>query len=584
MTQKKLTIWKVFWQHVAQYKWEALLITIFFTIRESCDLVMPILFKNFIDTLTGGSTQKRPILLGILALIALLFVGRVSFRFCGDILNNRFQPKVMAKIIEHSFRSLIRHSYQFFVNNFSGSLVRKVQRLSFAFEAIADTFCYNIIPLVVTFVGSIGIVWFRSRLIAALMAVWMIVIAIINFLFNRAIRSRRDARAAADSEATGVLADSIGNSLNSKLFPAFEFEEGLVRKIMVKLNRLRTRTWDIQLYASVVQVLCLAFAEVTVLYLAIGAWFSGRLTIGDFVLLQMLMSQIWATFWSLNGVFRTLGEATADGQEMVNILNTPYEIKDLPGAAALKVSVGAIDFEKVRFSYASGKAVLTDFSLAIRPKEKVALVGSSGAGKSTIVKLLFRFFDLTGGKILIDGQDIAEVTQESLRKAVSLVPQEPILFHRSLMENIRYGRRNASDAEVYEAAKKAHCHEFISALPEGYKTLVGERGVKLSGGERQRVAIARAILKDAPILVLDEATSSLDSESEQLIHEALHELMKDKTVIVIAHRLSTIMEMDRIVVIDGGRIVDQGTHETLLKKRGGIYKKLWEIQAGGFIS
>ena len=226
--------------------------------------------------------------------------------------------------------------------------------------------------------------------------------------------------------------------------------------------------------------------------------------------------------------------------------------------------------------------MLNNFDLAIKPGERVALIGPSGGGKSTIIKLLLRFFDLNGGEILIDGQDIYKTQQDSLRAQLSLVPQDPILFHRSLIENIRYAQPEAKDSEVVKAAKLAHAHEFISSFPDGYNTLVGERGVKLSGGERQRVAIARAILKDAPILVLDEATSSLDSESEQFIQDALKSLMQGRTTIVVAHRLSTIMQMDRIVVIDGGKIVEQGKHEELLKIREGLYQRLWEIQAGGF--
>ncbi|MBP9772170.1 MAG: ATP-binding cassette domain-containing protein, partial [Candidatus Pacebacteria bacterium] len=308
----------------------------------------------------------------------------------------------------------------------------------------------------------------------------------------------------------------------------------------------------------------------------------GVLTIGDFVLFQTYIISLVERLWGFGHVIKALYQAFADGKEMVEILDTPYGVEDVPNAGTLKVTEGKIDFTDVVFNFNETRTVLDKFSLSIAPGEKIAFIGPSGAGKTTVTKLLFRFYDLTSGAITIDGQEISKMTQDSLRDAMALVPQEPILFHRSLMDNIRYGRRDATDEEVMEAAKKARCHEFISSLPDGYETMVGERGVKLSGGERQRVAIARAILKDAPILVLDEATSSLDSESEHLIQEALNILMEGKTVIVIAHRLSTIITMDRIIVIEGGNIRAMGTHDQLLKKDE-LYKKLWSIQAGGFL-
>ena len=319
------------------------------------------------------------------------------------------------------------------------------------------------------------------------------------------------------------------------------------------------------------------------MYLAIRMWQKGILTVGDFILIQTYVLNIVSRIWDFGRIVQHMYEDFADADEMTKILNTPHEIVDIPKAKGLSVKTGNIIFDKISFYYHNTRPVFKNFNLNISPKEKVALVGPSGAGKTTIVKLILRMYELSSGKITIDNQDIAKVTQESLWKNISMVPQDPILFHRSLMENIRYGKPVAKDREVILAAKLAHCHEFISGFPDGYNTYVGERGVKLSGGERQRVAIARAILRNAPVLVLDEATSSLDSESEHYIQDALAHLMRDKTVIVIAHRLSTIMKMDRIVVIDGGKIVEEGTHKQLLENKSGHYYKLWNFQAGGFI-
>jgi ABC-type multidrug transport system fused ATPase/permease subunit len=287
--------------------------------------------------------------------------------------------------------------------------------------------------------------------------------------------------------------------------------------------------------------------------------------------------------WNFGNILRRMYEAFADATEMVDILRTPHEIVDRKDAKKLIVTDGRIEFNELGFNFNETRSVLSDFNLTITGKEKVALVGPSGAGKTTITRLILRFYDVTSGEILIDGQNIAHVTQDSLRDAIAFVPQEPILFHRTLRENIRYGRRDATDEEVIEAARQAHCYEFVMNTPQGFDTYVGERGIKLSGGERQRVAIARAILKNAPILILDEATSSLDSESESLIQDALAKLMVGKTVMAIAHRLSTVMKMDRIIVIEDGRVGMTGTHSELLAHEGSLYKKLWEIQAGGFI-
>ena len=323
--------------------------------------------------------------------------------------------------------------------------------------------------------------------------------------------------------------------------------------------------------------------EIGLMYVAVRLWLLGTVTVGDFVLVQSYLITSMGQLWGFNRVIRSLYESVADAGEMVEIINAPYEVADPEKPIPLSVTKGAITFTDAAFSFKGVRPLIGGFTLSITGGERIALVGHSGAGKTTAVRLIMRLYDLDRGTIAIDGTSIADVTQEDLRKAISFVSQDPILFHRSLRENIAYGKFGATDEEIIEAAKKAHCHEFISKLPLGYDTMVGERGVKLSGGERQRVAIARAILKNAPILILDEATSSLDSESEHYIQDALHTLMAGKTVIVIAHRLSTIMQMDRIIVMEGGRIIDEGKHAELIK-RDGVYQKLWNFQAGGFIA
>ncbi|MBP9868985.1 ATP-binding cassette domain-containing protein [Patescibacteria group bacterium] len=307
---------------------------------------------------------------------------------------------------------------------------------------------------------------------------------------------------------------------------------------------------------------------------------AGDATVGDLVLVQSFLAIAFTKLEYIGRLLRRGSEAATQIAEALDVMDRVPEIQDVPNAKKLRVTKGEIVFSDASFGYLD-EAMIRALNLTIASKERIGLVGPSGAGKSTLTKLLLRFYDVQSGEIRIDGQNISEVTQESLRKSIAYVSQEPVLFHRSLYENIAYGKPGASMKEVIAAAKKAHCHEFITALPEGYESTVGERGVKLSGGERQRVAIARAILKDAPILMLDEATSSLDSESEALIQDALSSLMRDKTVIVIAHRLSTIMQMDRIIVIEQGGITDTGTHNELLKKVG-MYQKLWGIQAGSF--
>ncbi|MEI6238224.1 MAG: ATP-binding cassette domain-containing protein [bacterium] len=322
--------------------------------------------------------------------------------------------------------------------------------------------------------------------------------------------------------------------------------------------------------------------EFIIFYIAIKFWGMGKVTAGTFILIQIYIIGLMNNFWGWSRMLRYLYEAFADAKERVEILKLTHGIKDMTGAKPLHVNGGVIKLTDVHFAFNESTPVLDGINLDVKSGERIGLVGPSGAGKSTLVRLLLRLYDIQKGIIQIDGQDIKEITQGSLREAISFVPQDPILFHRTLRDNICYGKTGATDEEIINASKLAHCHEFIETFPYGYDTFVGERGVKLSGGERQRVAIARAILKNAPILILDEATSSLDSHSEMLIQDALENLMKGKTVIVIAHRLSTIRKMNRIVVIEHGKILEEGSHDELVEN-GGLYAKLWSLQSKGFI-
>jgi len=336
------------------------------------------------------------------------------------------------------------------------------------------------------------------------------------------------------------------------------------------------------IFEAIQSFMMIAF-DVALMYLAMRLWQKGVLTVGDFILLQAYLINMFHRTWDFGKNIRKMYEALADAEEMTVILNTPHEVQDTLKAKKLSVTKGEIEFKNVDFYYRKTRRVFKNFNLNIRAGERIALVGPSGAGKTTVIKLLMRMHDVSNGEVLVDNQNITKVTQESLRSNVSLVPQNPILFHRTLMDNIRYGKPASTNQEIIAASKKAHCHEFVMKFSDKYDTYVGERGIKLSGGERQRVAIARAILRNSPILILDEATSSLDSASEALIQDAIDKLMKNKTVIVIAHRLSTIRKMDRIIFIDEGKIIEQGTHNELLAKPNSRYKELWNIQAGNFI-
>lgn len=576
---------RVYWNEARHYKMLLFFMVLSITAAKFIAMAVPLFYKKFFDTL--AKTQPTPELaeqlLGIIIVVLLLnLVGWLSWRTNG-FLYNFFQTRIITNITETAFAYLVKHSYGFFSNNFAGALTRRVRRLADAFERFADQILWSLYPLVIRIVSTTIILWTLNHVIALILLAWTIIFLLLNYFFAIWKLKYDTALATKDSETTALLSDNISNHMNLLLFSGIPFEISQFKKVLNSLRKLMIFTWTMDGVVEAIQTFLMVVVEFLIFYFAIKYWQAGTLTIGTFVVVQAYLLGLINDLWDFGRNIRAIYRSFADADEMVKIMKSPHEIKDMPKAKVLVAEKGEIVFSKVDFSFNRTRKILKNFNLTIRPGEKVAIVGPSGAGKSTVIKLLFRFYDIDGGKILIDGQNISRVSQESLRVNLSLVPQDPILFHRTLIENIRYGRRDASDEEVYRAARLANCHQFIEDLPNGYETFVGERGIKLSGGERQRVAIARAILKNAPILVLDEATSSLDSQSESLIQDALDRLMEGKTTIVIAHRLSTIKMMDRIVVIEAGQVVEEGTHDELIRKPKSLYKKLWKLQAGGFL-
>lgn len=578
-------ILRAYWVGMKPQQWAVYTSSVAFALVSVFQLITPLFYKKFFDIITAAGNRPAASqgLVHLLIIILLLnAVSWLSFRI-GLFILNRFEAETMARLKQQSFDYLIDHSHSFFSDNFSGALVQRVGRFSRSFERLYDSFIFNILPLTINIVGIVIVVWLQQPLIAILMLAWVFITLLGNYIFAR-WKLKYDLRAAsADSATTARLADSIANQTTIASFVGSTYESKAFKDVTTREAKATRLAWNLSAISDGTQAALIVIIEFLLFYYGITFWQQGVITVGTFVLIQVYLLGLANQLWSASRVIRNIYEGFADAEEMVSILRLSHEVKDVFGAKPLVVTEGNIELNDISFSFVNHRPVLSDIKLSIRGGEKIALIGPSGAGKSTLMRLILRMYDLRHGTIVIDGQDTQRVTQASLREMISVVPQDPVLFHRSLLENIRYGRRDATDDAVIAAARLAHCDEFIEVLPEKYATFVGERGIKLSGGERQRVAIARAILKNAPILILDEATSSLDSHSEALIQDALDKLMKGKTTIVIAHRLSTIRKMDRIIVLQHGKIVEEGSHEDLISREGSLYKHLWTLQAGGFI-
>lgn len=569
-----------FWQALMKFKFRTFLLLVLIPIYIFIsNILLPRGTSEIIGKLSEGDFEIAN------------YTGVLLITLVPVVFNNLFLVRVLdwldwtldAKAGEYlsmlAFNAVINQSMTFHANHFSGSLTSQANKLPGAFIDLKSNFVWDIYPLILIVLYSIIAAAFVSPLFAGILLLFTVVYVVIAVVTYYKTRDVDERLATAENKQTGQLADSITNVLNVKSYARENFERGRFRRATRRTHDATYGVAKVSMWRNFSLNLVGSITFVAVLILVVMSHDAFGLSISSVVFLYSLSNSLISNIWRVNHILRVMNRSFGNAKEMVEILDLPYIIDDKTDVP-LKVEKGEVDFSHISFQHSDQTETLfSDFSLKIKAGESVGLVGVSGAGKTTLTKLLLRFDDVSAGGIFIDGKDIRDVTQQSLREAISYVPQESTLFHRSVFENIAYGRPEASREEVIKAAKLANADEFIKKLPNGYETMVGERGIKLSGGQRQRIAIARAILKNAPILVLDEATSALDSESEALIQEALANLMKGRTSIVVAHRLSTVAGLDKIVVLRDGEIIEEGAHEELLEKDG-AYAKLWSRQSG----
>lgn len=549
------------------------------------EAMSPYVLKGIIDTLTkavaSGSQDFGPVALYLVLFAAVWYVPAVIVRFA-EAIDIYMSPRMRALAQKYLFAYLMGHSPRYFQENFAGKLGQKVKQAGQATVSLLSIVAFDCVRMLVLLaVGGVLLV-LQSVTYALLLFAWVAVyLVVVTWLARRCVTLSKSFSDEV-STSTGRLIDAIANADLVRAFARAAFERRFLSRFLAdEMNASQSLRWFLVVMRVFMSTAMLVLL-MGLIVLAMRDTLSGAITVGAFTMIFFLGTMIARSVQELSYRMLDFFEQLGTLAEALELVTQAHEIVDKPGAKALAVSAGEIAFENISFSHADGHPVFEGLNLKIKAGEKVGLVGKSGAGKSTLVKLLRRQFEPQGGRILIDGQNVADVTWDSVNEAIAEVQQMPGVFHRPVRDNIRYSKPDADEGLVVAAAKDAHAHDFITNREAGYDTIVGEQGIKLSGGERQRVAIARALVKDARILVLDEATSSLDSESEHLIQEALFELMRGRTVIAIAHRLSTIVGMDRIVYLENGRIIEQGSHAELLA-RGGPYAQLWNRQVGGFI-
>ncbi|MFM0269133.1 ABC transporter ATP-binding protein [Paraburkholderia aspalathi] len=571
-------------RHWAKQPWRIFVTAALVLLSALADVLTPMFAGRLVDAIASGSASNAVAwhaaitafcVLGALGLGAELLRQGVFFNLI------RLTLKMMSEIAGNAFHRVQRFSTDWHANSFAGSTVRKITRGMWALDLLNDTLLVALLPSLVMLVGATVLLGWRWPMMGAVVGIGSVLyIAVTVALSLGFVAPAARLANAWDTRMGGALADAVSCNGVVKAFGAEDREEALLERVIVKWRHRTRRTWIRGTINGGVQGSMLVAIQAAILGVALLLWVRGEASVGDITFALTMFFMLQGYLRDVGMHIRNLQRSVNDMEELVSLESQPLGIEDRPGAGPIAIGKGEIRFEHVTFHYGAKATPLYDnFSVRIAPGERVGLVGHSGSGKTTFIKLIQRLYDISEGRITIDGQDIARVQQASLRSQIAIVQQEPVLFHRSLAENIAYARPDASRAEIERAAKLASAHGFISALPQGYDTLVGERGIKLSGGERQRVAIARAFLADAPILILDEATSSLDSESEVLIQQAMERLMMGRTTLVVAHRLSTVRALDRLLVLDKGKVIEEGSHEALIRLENGLYRRLFERQA-----
>jgi ATP-binding cassette subfamily B protein len=570
---------------VNQFRWWYMAMVLLEIAHATCGIMLPYAIGEMIRSVTRSTgdskfifdTLKQPLIL-----FTSLSIGEVVFGRSAGLLQTILHPIHRQHIVRSLYAYLQQHSHRYLSSSFAGALAHRIAETSLGVTQTMQMMITEFMPVIIVYIVSTILLYRAYPPLAAFVGIWAVLFISISFWLATRCRIYSRKAAAARSETTGIIVDSVTNLTSSRLFARLGFERRYLNdQLKRELREVRKSNW----YSERIrwfQFISAAVLKIGTLYYSLSLWSQGKIAAADFVVATSLSLLIISEARNLSKRFLEFFEHIGNVANGVHTIIQPHEIIDRDNAINHAITKGSIEFRQVYFSYSSEKTVFTNLSVTIQPGERVGLVGFSGSGKSTFVNLILRLFDPQSGQILIDGVNIKDMTQEALHSQISLIPQDPSLFHRTLLENILYGRLEASEAELIEAARKAYADDFIAQMKEGYDSLVGERGVKLSGGQRQRIAIARVILKNAPILILDEATSSLDSITEKAIQDTLDSAMNGKTVIVVAHRLSTIAHLDRILVFDRGRIIEDGTHSNLLAK-GGAYYRLWQMQAGGFL-